>query len=278
MKEKGEAEKNTMNEKKGVQAEAKEEYLVAVADFQAAMEKTAEELADRFDKTVSEVKQALRGETSLAVERKANLWNAKVWSLSQEVNEGRAQGEKYHMSDVQKMVGKDERYTDMTPEEQEVLLKAFAEAKGVKYAGTRLSDAAARRDVTAFTKRVHAELLALQQRTGAVGFFVLGRSSVTDTLSPACVGPPEAMTFLPDVMHTTPNLFAVKFDHYAINRVPMGLELSFAQLRKDIVSLIADGLGKRSFPFNNGGRHCCQQSGNSARRFRCCMATTTSCC
>ncbi|KAJ6552426.1 hypothetical protein DFH09DRAFT_1319178 [Mycena vulgaris] len=244
-KEKGEAEKNTMKEKRKVQAEAKDEYLAAVSDFLAVMEKTAEELADRFDKTSSEVKKALRGLTSLAAERKASLWNAKVWSLAQELNEGRAPGDKYSMKDVQKMVKKDDRYTDMTPEEQEVLLKAFAEAKGVKYSGTRLSNAAACRDVTAFTKRILAELLALQQRTGAIGFLVLGRSSVTDTLNAVCVGPPEAINFLPEVMHTTPDIFSVKFDHYCINREAVGLELSFAQLRKDTVGLIAEGLERK---------------------------------
>ncbi|KAJ6601956.1 hypothetical protein DFH09DRAFT_1481173 [Mycena vulgaris] len=210
-KEKGEAEKNTMKEKRKVQAEVKDEYLSTVSDFLAVIEKTAEELADRFDKMLSEVKKALRGVTRAQRRPRAR--------------------EKYSM--------KDDCYTNMTPEEQEVLLKVFAEAKGVKYSGTQLSNAAACRDVTAFTKHILAEWM------GTIGFLVLGRSSMTDTLNTVCVGPPEALKFLPEVMHTTPDIFSVKFDHCFINREAVGLELLFAQLRKETVGLIAEGLERK---------------------------------
>lgn len=52
----------------------------------------------------------------------------------------------------------DERYKNMMQEEQDLLLTEHAEARGVKKSGTRLSNAAAARDVTAFARRLEKEV------------------------------------------------------------------------------------------------------------------------
>ncbi|KAJ7777418.1 hypothetical protein B0H16DRAFT_1879477 [Mycena metata] len=220
--------------------DSEREYMAAISDFEVLMNEKAEELSTLFDKTPGEVKKALRGKTSLADERAANLHSAQVWKYSLEVNENLA-GPKRELSE---MLDADGRYEDLTQEEQDALLAEFEESHGVKKSGTRLDNAAASRDVAAFTNRVNKELRLLQQRTGAIGFCVVARSDVNDTLEPACVGTEEAEKFFVQVLHTTNSQFAIKFDNYGVDReaiVGQGLRKCDA-LRRQTVSMIADGL------------------------------------
>lgn len=159
------------------------------------------------------------------------------------------------------MLKEEPSYQNLTEEEEALLLMEFEESRGVKKSGTRLSNAAAARDVTAFTKRIEKEvteflrdgcksdileqLQLLLKRTGAVGFCAIGRSDVADTIRPACVGPPvEALQYFTRIMHTTSDQFALRFDHYTVNRLNAGLELSGQALRTTCTSLIGDGLGR----------------------------------
>lgn len=51
------------------------------------------------------------------------------------------------------MMKEDPNYSSLTQEEEELLLLEHAEHKGVKKSGTRLTNAAAARDVTAYGTR-----------------------------------------------------------------------------------------------------------------------------
>lgn len=52
----------------------------------------------------------------------------------------------------------DPNYSNLTQEEEELLLLEHAEHKGVKKSGTRLTNAAAARDVTAFGTRYERDV------------------------------------------------------------------------------------------------------------------------
>ncbi|KAJ7029132.1 hypothetical protein C8F04DRAFT_1265180 [Mycena alexandri] len=197
------AEKNAAQLKRQLNADSKTAYEAAIADWDKTMDEKAEELSKIFDKTPQEIKKALRGKTNLARERAHNLQNAKVWKFAQEVNADRPVGSKLKAPELNKMLKEDGRFDDMTQEEQDVLLIEFEESRGLKKSGTRLNNAAAARDVTAFTKRIDKELNLLNKRTGAIGL---------------C------------------------FDNYGVNRDSIGVGVTFDVLRKQTIQMISDGL------------------------------------
>ncbi|KAJ7021909.1 hypothetical protein C8F04DRAFT_1273125 [Mycena alexandri] len=244
-----EAEKNAAELKRAVNGDLKGQYEAAIAEFESSMQETANKLAKQFDKTPQEVRKALRGKTSLVKERAHNLQNAKVWKFAQSENADRPVGSKLKAPALQKLLKERGLFEDLTPVEEDELLREFEESRGLKKSGTRLNNAAAARDVTAFTKFVNRELALLNKRTGAIAFCCIGRSDVNDTLNPACVGTEDALKFFPQILQTTDEQFAVKFDNYGVNRDAVGLAGSFDFLRKDTVARISDGL------FRATGKH-----------------------
>ncbi|KAJ7893239.1 hypothetical protein B0H13DRAFT_2339731 [Mycena leptocephala] len=220
----GEAEKASQKERRKQKAEEEEAYQIALTDFDLEMDAKAEEIAEKFHKEVDNVKRGF-GRT--------------------EVNDVLPAGAKHHMRDLQNMVREDARFQNMTDKDEEVLIAEFEARPDKKVVGTRLSNAAAARDVTAFTKRVHHELCSLQKRTGAIGVCVIGRSSVSDTLVPACVGPEEATQYFPQVLRSTSDQFALKFDHYTVNRGVAALDLGSNEMRKAVTDGISDALEQR---------------------------------
>ncbi|KAJ7034182.1 hypothetical protein C8F04DRAFT_1260187 [Mycena alexandri] len=243
------AEKNVAQLKRTLNGDVKARYEEAIAEFEVSMLETAAKLAKEFDKTPLEVKKALRGKTSLFKERSHNLQNAKVWKFSLEENAGREVGNKLKAPALQKLLKERGLFEDLTPLEEDELLREFEELRGLKKSGTRLNNAAAARDVTAFTKSINRELALLNKRTGAIGFCAIARSDVNDTLKPVCVGTEDALKFFPQILQTTDKQFAVKFDNFGVNREVVGLGGTFDFLRKDTVARISDGL------FRATGKH-----------------------
>ncbi|KAJ7023082.1 hypothetical protein C8F04DRAFT_1193743 [Mycena alexandri] len=235
------AEKASLKLKRELGSDRKTEYMAAISDFEQLAADEAERIAKKFGKDIDVVKKAMRGLTSLAKERAINLQNAKVWKYSAEVNANLPPGSKIRAPALHKHVKTAPEWVSMTQSEQDLLLQEFEEARGVKKSGTRLSNAAASRDVTAFTNRMDKELTLLYKRTGAIGFCCIGRSDIGDTLKPACVGR-EAVKFFPHVLHTTDNQFAMKFDNYTCNRDSVGREVNFNTLRSQTIGMIGDGL------------------------------------
>ncbi|KAJ7912925.1 hypothetical protein B0H13DRAFT_2326847 [Mycena leptocephala] len=241
----GEAEKASQKERKKQRAEEDEAYQIALANFDLEMDVKAEEIAEKFHKDVDDVQRAIRAVSFMATDRAVNLQNAKMWKVRTEVNDPLPAGEKHLMRDLQKMVREDPRFQNMTDKDEEVLIAEFEARPDKKVVGTRLSNAAAARDVTAFTKRIHYELCSLQKRTGAIGVCIIGRSSVSDTLLPACIGPEEGRQYFPLVLPSTADQFALKFDHFTVNRGAAGLELGSNELRKAVTDGISDALEQR---------------------------------
>ncbi|KAJ7173823.1 hypothetical protein C8R46DRAFT_1215739 [Mycena filopes] len=228
-KELGAAEKATAKLKREGKSKAKENWEKDLAEFEAEVERVANELAKKHDKTYAVVRKALRGITTMAKERALNVQHAKVWALSKELNKDRPRGERLRAHEVAKLTKDHPPFQNMTKEEEKLLLEQYEEEKEAKDVGVRLNNASAAKDVTAFTQRVHRELNNLQKRTGAIGCLLISRSDVLDTLLPACVGPPDGMKFFPVIMRSTDNDFATN------------LEVNFNELRKTSTSLIADG-------------------------------------
>ncbi|KAJ7869817.1 hypothetical protein B0H13DRAFT_1896501 [Mycena leptocephala] len=157
-----------------------------------------------------------------------------MWKVRTEVNDY-----------LQKMVREDPRFQNMTDKDEEALIAEFEARPDKKVVGTRLSNAAAAQDVTAFMKRIHHELCSLQKRTGAIGVCIIGRSSMSDTLLPACIGLEEGRQYFPQVLRSTADQFALKFDHFTVNQGAAGLELGSNELRKAVADGISDGLEQR---------------------------------
>ncbi|KAJ7711581.1 hypothetical protein B0H16DRAFT_1745053 [Mycena metata] len=218
------AEKNSLALQCELNVAAKARFEKEITDFDASMWTKANELAEEFDKTPEE-----------PVERPS-------MEVSLEVNADRPAGSKLKAPALQKMLKEDGRYDDQTPEEQEALLTEFEESRGVVKSGTRLNNTAACRDVTAFSSRVNREITLLNKRTGAEAFCVIGRSDVHDTIKPGVVGTPNSFKFFPQILRTTHDQFAIKFDNFGINRDEIGLSAGFDALRKSTISMISDGL------------------------------------
>ncbi|KAJ7029054.1 hypothetical protein C8F04DRAFT_1265271 [Mycena alexandri] len=227
----------------------KQRYNDDLADFDKLMTETAERLAARYDKLPGDVRRALRGKTNLAHERAHNLHNARIWKFAQEYNADLPVGSKLKAPDLAAVMKQQGTFDDQTEAEEALLLTEYAASRGVKQSGTRLNNAAAARDVTAFVRNMDRELTLLKPRTGAVAFLVIARSSVTDTIKPQTCGTPEALAFFPQVLRTTDSDFALKFDNYGCNMETIGLHSTYDFLRKDTIKLISDGL------FRATGKH-----------------------
>ncbi|KAJ7220946.1 hypothetical protein C8J57DRAFT_1254144 [Mycena rebaudengoi] len=224
----GDAEKATKRLRLSAKQEHDAEFDAEVAAFHATMDALAEKLAEKYDKTVHDVKKSLKGKLNLLKERQGNIWNAKLWKKSLELNNA--------------AIKADESLKNLTQEEADLLIQEHNEAKGLKRSGVRLSNAAAARNVAAFLRRMDGELKALNNRTGAEVFLTLGRSSHTETIAPACIGTPMAEHFLMEAYRCTPEVFAVKFDSFSMVRNRGEVELSFLDLRGGCVNLIDAGL------------------------------------
>ncbi|KAJ7913427.1 hypothetical protein B0H13DRAFT_2326281 [Mycena leptocephala] len=241
----GEAEKASQKERRKQRAEEDEAYQIALANFDLEMDVKAEEIAEKFHKDVDDVQRVIRAVSFMAMDRAVNLQNAKMWKVRTEVNDPLPPGEKHLMRDLQKMVREDPRFQNMMDKDEEALIAVFKARPDKKVVGTCLSNAAVARDVTAFTKRIHHELCSLQKSTGAIGVCIIGRSSVSDMLLPACIGPEEGRQYFPQILRSTADQFALKFDHFTVNRGAAGLELGSNELRKAVADGISDGLEQR---------------------------------
>ncbi|KAJ7865804.1 hypothetical protein B0H13DRAFT_1898424, partial [Mycena leptocephala] len=122
----GEAEKASQKERKKQRAEEDEAYQIALANFDLEMDVKAEEIAEKFHKTSTMSRHC-------------------------------PAGEKHPLRDLQKMVREDPRFQNMTDKDEEALIVEFEARPDKKVVGTCLSNAAAARNVTAFTKRIHHE-------------------------------------------------------------------------------------------------------------------------
>ncbi|KAJ7039007.1 hypothetical protein C8F04DRAFT_1179335 [Mycena alexandri] len=217
-----EAEKATMKLNRELKAKEKEEYLNEVAAFDEILKAKAQELAERFDKKVDVVKKALRG--------------------NQHQSRTRAEDT---TPELQRLLKEAPEYQDMTEEEEALLLNEHAEFKGVKKSGTRLNNAAASRDVTAFTRRIEGEVEALHRRTGAIAFFAIGRSSVNDTIRPVVTGTTQVFDYFPQVLRTTTEQFAIRFDNWTCNKDQVAVDLSYQTLRRECTGMILEGLERK---------------------------------
>ncbi|KAJ7251889.1 hypothetical protein C8J57DRAFT_1238244 [Mycena rebaudengoi] len=238
----GDAEKATKRLRLAAKQERDAEFDAEVAAFRATMDALAEKLAEKYDKTVHDIKKSLKGKLNLLKERQGNIWNAKLWKKSLELNNDRPAGKKARMPEIQAAIKADKSLKNLTQEEADLLIQEHYEAKGLKRSVVRLSNAAAARDVAAFLRRMDGELKALNNRTGAEVFLTLGRSSHTETIAPACIGTPMAEHFLTEAYHCTPEVFTVKFDSFSMVRNRGEVELSFLDLRGGCVNLIDAGL------------------------------------
>ncbi|KAJ7810663.1 hypothetical protein B0H13DRAFT_2384489 [Mycena leptocephala] len=241
----GEAEKASQKDRKKQRAEEDEAYQIALTNFDLEMDVKAEEIAEKFHKDVDDVQRAIRAVSFMATDRAVNLQNAKMWKVRTEVNDPLPSREKHLMRDLQKMVREDPRFQNMMDKDEEALIAEFEARPDKKVVGTRLSNAVAARDVTVFTKRIHHELCSLQKRTGAIGVCIIRRSSVSDMLLPVCIGPEEGRQYFPQVLRSTADQFALKFDHFTVNQGAAGLELGSNELRKAVTDGISDALEQR---------------------------------
>ncbi|KAJ7722195.1 hypothetical protein B0H16DRAFT_1600936 [Mycena metata] len=136
------------------------------------------------------------------------------------------------------------RFDDLTKSQTATLMSEFeaAKAQRKKVVQPCPSHAAAAHEVTTWENRIDSEIAALWERTGALALLVIGRSDVANTLKLGIYGVPDALDYFTQVMHCTPNQFCLKFDHYGVNRVAVGLEVGYATLRKETTAMITDHL------------------------------------
>lgn len=67
-------------------------------------------------------------------------------------------GNKLRAPALQKLMKERGLFEDLTQAEEDEMLREFEESRGLKKSGTRLNNAAATRDVTAFTKFINREV------------------------------------------------------------------------------------------------------------------------
>ncbi|KAG1828057.1 hypothetical protein DFJ58DRAFT_737991 [Suillus subalutaceus] len=120
---------------------------------------------------------------------KVNTWNAFCWKKSQDAKK---ENSSRHGKDTLRTLVCDNKaeYDALSEQEQEALLKEYAEEKQTKATGTRVSTKSKVNDITQTLKAVENELHSLNCRTGAEVVFYMTRGS-TDL-------PIRAITFTTD--------------------------------------------------------------------------------
>ncbi|KAJ7432674.1 hypothetical protein B0H11DRAFT_2260190 [Mycena galericulata] len=232
----------TQKEKMRLKHERDAEFEEELGKVDEIIKKAVVTIASKFSKEIEDVDKAIRAKCFLAQERSTNLWNAKVHRMSKIMNEGLDVGSKHPIQDIQKAVKTYEPFQDMDTEDEEELLTELREAQGTVKTGTRLSNAAAARDCTAFGKRMSQEINAVHKRTGAMLYLVVARGDLADTIVPQMIASEGMEDYFRDVHHMTTEYYLERVDNWTVNRGKLVDPENYVELKKDIVKRMQKAL------------------------------------
>ncbi|KAI6137846.1 hypothetical protein BKA82DRAFT_4403926 [Pisolithus tinctorius] len=162
-------------------------------------------VATTHNVTSEKVKKLLGGHKYYQNPRSTQLANAIIHDKANEVNEGRARGEKLSLQQIRELARADPKYQDMTQDEKDELLRALTEYRTLKNVSVRATNSAAAHDAQSTLEHVFKILDGLALRTGIYACLFATRGHVYDSSQPFWYGTDNVMDFWEDVMDLEPD-------------------------------------------------------------------------
>ncbi|KAJ7238537.1 hypothetical protein B0H12DRAFT_1237895, partial [Mycena haematopus] len=195
-------------------------------DWEVEREERAEMLAEKHSMKVKEVRRRMLSTSTFKPKRKVSVYNAKISRIMADLNTGRGLGDRYKIPDIQRMVRDDPSMLDGFTEEEEKEM---------------VDEMDARRKKTVM--RLSAEITALAERCGMIGFAMFTRGHVHDTAVPLTVQSWGALDFFRETLKKDPADVAALFELWAVSRErgDIGGD-SLREMQQECTSIIKTGL------------------------------------
>ncbi|KAJ7165724.1 hypothetical protein B0H12DRAFT_1246941 [Mycena haematopus] len=213
-------------------------------DWEVECEERAEMLAEKHSMKVKEVRRRMLSTSTFKPKRKVSVYNAKISRIMADLNTGRGLGDCYKIPDIKRMVRDDPSMLDgFTEEEEKEMVDEMDARRKVKFRGTRANNKAAGVDAKKTVMRLSAEITALAERCGMIGFAMFTRGHVHDTAVPLTVQSWGALDFFRETLKKDPADVAALFELWAVSRErgDIGGD-SLREMQQECTSIIKTGL------------------------------------
>ncbi|KAI6153015.1 hypothetical protein BKA82DRAFT_4302010 [Pisolithus tinctorius] len=187
----------------------------AIQSLANEFEMKVQAVATTHNVTSEKVKKLLGGHKYYQNPRSMQLANAIIHDKANEVNEGRARGEKLSLQQIRELARADPKYQDMTQDKKDELLHALTEYRTLKNVSVRTTNSAAARDAQSTLEHVFKILDGLALRTGIYACLFATCGHVYDSSQPFWYGTDNVMDFWEDVMDLEPDEIVRKLEQWA---------------------------------------------------------------
>ncbi|KIO02919.1 hypothetical protein M404DRAFT_956122 [Pisolithus tinctorius Marx 270] len=187
----------------------------AIQSLANEFEMKVQAVATTHNVTSEKVKKLLGGHKYYQNPRSTQLANAIIHDKANEVNEGRARGEKLSLQQIRELARAAPKYQDMTQDEKDELLRALMEYRTLKNVSVRATNSAVARDAQSTLEHVFKILDGLALHTGIYACLFATHGHVYDSSQPFWYGTDNVMDFWEDVMDLEPDEIVRKLEQWA---------------------------------------------------------------
>ncbi|KIL55666.1 hypothetical protein M378DRAFT_90577 [Amanita muscaria Koide BX008] len=236
-----------------------------IKSLHAFQDKIVKDLVTKYKKSEKEIRTLVFSKPILKTRRRPNLRNALLHRKAKELNDGRSEGERLSLVEIQETSNIGEELKDLSEERKEELLNELKDHRELKQTGARASNASAAQDLRQTMDRMATELQNLSHRVGCISFLFTTRGHVQDHGIPGFVLTGNAADFIQDILDMPPWDLIRKYEQWACAHDPgKGMSLSnyqvpdvplanpktdtFQSMRIECTKLISEGLKKITQP------------------------------
>ncbi|KAG6808136.1 hypothetical protein H0H92_005288, partial [Tricholoma furcatifolium] len=212
------AERETANVRRQLKRERDEDMKKEIDVFREQRESFAVQMAMKFNIKVEKARDLLNSSYIVKTQRKPSTFNAIVSHRAKELNDGLRKGNRLPLERVQEIVMEEIEEGKYTIDEIEAMKDELLEQRELKTKGARCSNRAAAVDHHATLRHLEAEMGNLHERVGTVGFAFFSRGHINDSIIPGWIDSQGAVSFVKDVLQTTPEELANKFELWACTK------------------------------------------------------------
>ncbi|KAM6488896.1 hypothetical protein JOM56_001311 [Amanita muscaria] len=228
------------NEKSQENAKSLQTEVRALHTF---LDKAVGELSVKFKKKRSYILTLVHAKSTLKAKRKPNLKNALLHRKAKEVNQGRLDGERLSLVQIQKLIDKEHCLDDISEEQKHELINELQVYRELKQTGSRATSLSAAQDVRQTMQRLSVELQHLFLRTGTCTVLLVSKSHIDDQSIPGWIATGESGSFFIDVLKQDVWDVVRKYEQWVCSRDQTAPKIdSFKKMRSECISLINEGL------------------------------------
>ncbi|KAG6809121.1 hypothetical protein H0H92_001477 [Tricholoma furcatifolium] len=254
------AERETANVRRKLKHERDEEIKQEVDIFLEQRESFALQMATKFSIKVEKARDLLNSAYVVKRQRKPSAFNAIVSHRAKELNDGLSKGDRMPLEKIREIVMEEMEEGKYDAEEIEAMIDELVEQRELKTKGARCSNRAAAVNHHATLRHLESEVFLqdqsscttaanmdlqmgnLHERVGTVGFAFFSRGHINDSIIPGWIESQGALEFVKDVLETTPEELANKFELWACTKNHKKKVETIGQVRVECVNLVSRGL------------------------------------